>query len=481
MKMSLKEKLSTVPEGVKASVAYTVCSVLQRALGLITMPLFTRILTTEQYGQYNVYQSWLSILTIFITLNMAYGSFSTAMIKFDKDRQGYIAAIQNITMALAAIFLVVYLPFNGFFNNIFKMPTPIVLLMVGDIVMQFSLLCWYGARRFAYKYKSVVLVTLMVAFVSPVVTYFLVVVSAEKGYARIFGYAAINILVGLVFFVYNFITGKGGLKKQYWKYALVFNIPLVPYYVSQVIFNESDRIMIDHICGTDKAAMYSVAYTLATLLVFVLNAINNSYIPWFYEKIKKKETADNRGMANGIALLMAFMLLGVIALTPEIIGILAAPEYYEAIWVVPPVAISILILFYSQLFINVQFYYEEKMMLVWASIGAAVLNVVLNALMIPTFGYVAAGYTTLMSYVVFAVANYIAVRHVMKKWKISADYFDLKGLILILLAFMALAFTAMALYEYPVIRYSIIAIVFVIMGIKHKWLIQYVKSILVRK
>ncbi len=478
---NLKNKYNSVPEGVKASVAYTVCSILQKALGLITMPLFTRLLTTEQYGQYNVYQSWMSILTIFITLNLAYGSFSTAMMKFEDDRKGYIAAIQNITLLLAAVFLAIYLPLRGFFGHIFKMPMPLILLMVADVVMQFALLCWYSERRFAYKYKSVVAVTLMISFLAPVITYFLVTMSQEKGYARIIGYAGFNIAVGLIFFIYGFVSGKGGVKKEYWKYALTFNIPLIPYYVSQVIFNESDRIMIDHLCGTDKAAMYSVAYTLATLLVFVLNAINNSYVPWFYGKVREKKAEENKGMANGIALLMAFMLLGVIALTPEIIGILAAPAYYEAIWVVPPVAISILLLFYSQLFINVQFYYEEKMMLVWASIGAAVLNVVLNALLIPVFGYVAAGYTTLFSYVVFAISNYIAVRHVAKKWEISTEYFDLKKLIWILVGFTALAFTAMALYEHPIIRYSIIVTVFVIMGIMHKKLIVYIKSILGRK
>ena len=478
---NLKNKYNSVPEGVKASVAYTVCSILQKAIGLITMPLFTRLLTAEQYGQHNLYQSWLSILTIFITFNMGYGSFPTAMMKYEHDRRGYIAAIQNITLVCAAIFLGLYFAFHSLFDGLFRLPQALILLMIVDILMQFAQLCWFSERRFAYKYKIVVAVTLLSVTVAPLLAFFLVSVSAEKGYARIIGYALVNIIIGLVIFVYSFVSGKGGMKKEYWKYALTFNVPLIPYYLSQVIFNESDRIMIDHLCGTDKAAMYSVAYTLATLLVFVLNAINNSYVPWFYGKVRDKKAEENKGMANGIALLMAFMLLGVIALTPEIIKILAAPAYYEAIWVVPPVAISILLLFYSQLFINVQFYYEEKMMLVWASIGAAVLNVVLNGLLIPVFGYVAAGYTTLLSYVVFAASNYIAVRHVAKKWEVSTEYFDLKGLMLILLGFAALAFTAMALYEHPIIRYSIIVTVFVIMGIMHKKLIVYIKSILGRK
>ena len=50
----LIEKIKSMPVTVKASVAYTICSVLQKGLVIITMPLFTRLLTQEQYGQYTV-------------------------------------------------------------------------------------------------------------------------------------------------------------------------------------------------------------------------------------------------------------------------------------------------------------------------------------------------------------------------------------------------------------------------------------------
>ncbi len=64
----LKEKWAAIPVQARATSAYTVCSILQKCLSFITMPLFTRLLTTEQYGQYNVYTSWSGILTIFLTL-----------------------------------------------------------------------------------------------------------------------------------------------------------------------------------------------------------------------------------------------------------------------------------------------------------------------------------------------------------------------------------------------------------------------------
>lgn len=477
----IRNKLQSIPIGVKASVSYTVCSIFQRCLSFITMPLFTRLLTTEQYGQYSVYQSWSGILMIFTTLNLAYGSFSTAMIKFENDRKGYVAAVQNVCLLLNVIFLAVYFPFRLQWNQWFNLPTPMVLLMVAEIFAHFVMACWYAQRRFDFKYKSAIALTAFNSIISPVLAYFLVINSTERGYARIFGYAVFPLAAGVILFVLAFFAGKGGWKKEYWKYALSFNIPLVPYYLSQVVFNQSDRIMIDHLCGTDKAGIYGVAYTLGTILLFVLNAINNSYVPWFYQKIKDGKGNDNKNIATGIALLMAFMLLGVIALAPEVILLMAGRKYYEAAWVVPPVAMSVLLLFYSQLFINVEFYYEEKTLLVWGSVGAAVLNVVMNALLIPKFGFVAAGYTTWISYIVFTVANYCTMVHLCRKRGVSCEFYDLKELIMVFIVFSMLAFLALALYELRLIRYSIIIGVLTVLGVAHKWMISFVKKIILRK
>ena len=104
------EKWQSMSINVKVSTAYAVCSILQRCLSFITIPLFTRLLSTEQYGQFTVYSSWSGIITIFITLNLAYGSFSTAMVKFEEKREEYIASIQGICLVLAGLFFLIYFP-----------------------------------------------------------------------------------------------------------------------------------------------------------------------------------------------------------------------------------------------------------------------------------------------------------------------------------------------------------------------------------
>ncbi len=481
MFQKLKTKIACTPVEVRASAVYVACDILQKCLSLLTTPLFTRLLTPAEIGQMTMYNSWSSMLTLFLTLYMAYGTFSTAMVRFEGDRCGYISSIQSVAAILCGAFLLIYFPFRGFFNGLFEMSTELVVLMVVEILAKFSLSCWIGLKRFEFRYIGPMVITLILIICSPVLAVLMVLGSEQKGAARIVGYALVNILLGFGLFFVNLARGRKLAQKEYWSFALKFNIPLIPYYLSQVVLNQSDRIMIEKMVGLEEAGMYGVAYSMAVTLTFVLNAINNSYVPWFYGKIKEGRTRENRAITNGLTLLMAFILMAIISLAPEIIYIMGGRQYAPAIWVIPPVTVSQLLLMFLQYFVNVQFYYEAKHMLVWGSIGAAVLNIVLNALMIPVFGFVAAGYTTMFSYMAFVVANYFTYRWVLKKNGQVDDAFDYKTLILIFVGFCGLTGVCMALYSLPLVRYGIIAAVLLTLAVFYKKVIAFVQKIVVRK
>ena len=473
----IKEKWNDIPLTVKVSTSYAICSILQKCLSFVTLPLFTRLLTTEQYGQFTVYSSWSGILSIFLTLNLAYGSFQTAMVKFDTKRNEYIASVQGICLCLSIIFMGIYLPFRQFWNRLFELPTAFVLIMVSEIIFSTATSLWMGKNRFEFKYKSVVAITLLTSVLSPILAFILVSLTNEKGYARILGYAGVNILIGLILFVLNINKGKHLFNKSFWKYALEFNIPLMAYYLSQVVFNQSDRIMISHMTGTSDAAMYGVAYNLATILVFVLNAINGSYVPWIYGKIKEDKASENKSVSIMLVVLMGLFILCVIWYAPEIILILAGKNYTGATYVVAPVAMSLLLLFYCQMFINIEFYFEEKKLLVYGSIVAAILNIVLNALLIPIYGFVAAGYTTLISYMVFALSNCYNMKIVLKKQSIMDNMYNYKALLWIFVAFMASGFLGVVLYNYLVIRIIVTWIVLIILLVNKNKFISAIKII----
>lgn len=440
----------------RASVAYALCSIVQKCISFINMPIFTRLMSTDEYGEMTVYSSWSGIFSIVLTLNLAYGSFSPAMIKYEKDRARYISSIQGIWLVLCVFFLMIYLPFQAFWNDILDLPTLFVLFLILETLSINSINLWSGKKRFDYEYKPVVALTLIMSLANTAVSLAFVLLSEQKGSARIIGHVVATLAFGIIIFSLNAIHGKSIFHKEYWKYALGFNVPLLAYYLSQMIFNQSDRLMINHYCGKGKTAIYGVAYTLAMILTFVLNAINNSYVPWLYKKIKEGKEEENAKVANGIALLMAGLIMCIVIMAPEVILIMGGKKYAEAIWIIPPVAISLLLLFYTQLFINVQFYYEKKKNLVYASIGAAVANIILNAILIPNVSYIAAGYTTLFSYILFAVMNYFTMKRIAKESGFSMKALDIKMLSLIFVGFTVICFMMMATYKLMLVRYIIV-------------------------
>ena len=124
---------------IKASSAYVICSFLQNCIAFITLPIFTRILSTEEYGISTVYSSTIAVVIIFTTLNLPYGSFSLAMLKFEKDRDGYISAVNTICAALSILYFVIYFVFKDFWNDILGLPTKLMVLMGFEMLFNTSI------------------------------------------------------------------------------------------------------------------------------------------------------------------------------------------------------------------------------------------------------------------------------------------------------------------------------------------------------
>ena len=107
-----------------------------------------------------------------------------------------------------------------------------------------------------------------------------------------------------------------------------------------------------------------------------------------------------------------------------------------------------------------------------AAIVSAMVNVILNYVFIPMLGYIAAAYTTLISYLVLASLDYFYMLRICKQHDIDKNLYSIKWLIALFIVFAALAFTAMCLYNYPIIRYAIILCVFVCMFVFKNKLIE---------
>lgn len=447
-----------LPQPVKASMWFMAASIVSKGISMFTTPMFTRLLTTEQYGIYSIYQSWYSIIAVFATLNLGGGVYNNGLIRFEADRARMSSSLLGLSTTVTLLFILIYACAMDFWNALLNMSTLFMLAIFLEALFVPAYTFWSVEQRFDYKYRNLVLWTLFIAFAGPILGVIGVVsTNLYKVEARVLSFVLVQISVGLVFYIRIFWRGRSFFSWKYWKFALRFNLPLIPHYLSNMLLGQSDRIMIARMVGSSQAAIYSVAYTVSTMMQLVTGAINSSFIPFTYKAIKENRLHRIKG---NTMLLLAIVAIGCIlamAFGPEIIYLFAASEYYEARWVVPPVSAAVFFTFLYPLFGNIEFYYEKTKMVMVATSTAAAVNIALNYFTIQLFGYIAAAYTTLICYMILAFVHGINAHIILKKMGGSiAEVYDFKSILSLSALVCGVMVFMLLVYDYVLIRYLII-------------------------
>lgn len=479
------QKLSSwyrvLPIQVKASFWFLICSFLQKSISSITTPIFTRLLDTAEYGRFNVFNSWLSIVAIFVSMNLSAGVYAQGLIKFDTERNVFSSSLQGLTFSLTALWTAIYLLFRDFWNAAFSLTTVQMLAMLVMIWTSAVFGFWASEQRVKLSYVKLVAVTLFISLAKPVVGIVFVLHAKDKVTARILGLALVELIGYSGLFISQMARGKRFFSARFWKYALAFNIPLIPHYLSQIVLSSADRIMIERMIGESEAGIYSLAYSVSMIMTLFSTALGQTISPWMYQKIKDNRIEDISSVAYPSMIIIAGVNILLIMFAPEIVRIFAPSEYYDAIWVMPPVAMSVFFMYIYDLFAKFAFYYEKTGYIMLASVVGAALNVFLNWIFIKKYGYYAAGYTTLICYVAYSITHYIMMRIVCRKFIGKVRVYDLRVLLGISCGFLAVGFVGLILYHFTVLRYCFIGL-FLLAGIlNRKAIIKFVKEILKRR
>lgn len=473
----LLSKYQNLSVPAKAAIWFLICSFLQKGISVITTPIFTRLLTTTEYGQFNVFNSWFSIVNIFVSLMLSGGVCTQGLVKFDDERDIFSSSLQGLTLTLVSVWTVIYLLFHSYFNGLFSLTTNQCLLMLVMIWTGAVFNLWASEQRVLYKYKVLVLVTLVVSIAKPLVGIIFVTKAQDKVTARILGLALVELIVYFGLFIHQLGKGKCFFSKKYWKYALWFNIPLVPHYLSQAILNSSDRIMINNMVDSSAAGIYSLAYSISSMMIIFNTALVNTISPWIYTKIKERKLGEIAGTSYLTMIMVAFVNLALIAFAPEAVSIFAPKSYYDAIWIIPPVAMSVYFMYAYDIFAKFQFYFEKTKFVMIASSISAIVNIILNYIFIKLFGYYAAGYTTLFCYALYTVSHYLFMNKIIKENLDGFKVFDTKILLAITFAMLILGFMMLFLYNFTYVRYSVILLTFIVCVIKRNQIIGICKSV----
>ena len=327
----------------KAAIWFVFCTMLQKCIAFITVPIFTRIMPTEEYGMYSTFLSWYSILTVICTLNMHSCVYSNVLAKINDEKERMKKAISMLSLSgcITLIVFVIYLIFHQYVNRIIGLPTALVCLLFAQILFEPPVNFWSMKQRFEYKYVKLVIRTITMVILNAILGIVFVILSKEnQAIARGISIVLVQIVFGGAFYIYYIKNAKTIFSVKEWKHFLNVQLPLLPHSLSLTILSSSDRIMINNMAGGVKTAIYSVAYSAGYVVNVLKNSIVDALKPWIYQKIKSKEYNKIRKNVNSIMVLVTLISVVFTAFAPEVIFLMAPRQYHEAIYVIPPVAAS---------------------------------------------------------------------------------------------------------------------------------------------
>ena len=456
MKINLKKTYSEISPAIRTSVWFTICNFLQRGTALITVPIFTRLLTTDEYGICNIYFAWFEIFLLFTSLKIPYEGLNNGLIRFEKDKDGYTSSVLGLIMTMTIIVAAVYGLLHRGIDRLTGLNSLIMFLMFVQLLFNPPLMLWTNRERFDLRYRWPVVVTLAGIIANPIISIVAVLNTEYGAEARIIASVLVQTFFGLILAILIFYKGKKFYNKKYWVFALKFNLRLIFYYISQSILNQSDRVMINYFEGTGKAAIYSVAYSAATIMLILVSAINGSFNPWMYKKLKSGSYKEIKEVSSILCLIVAVATLGMSAFAPDLVRIMAPEEYGQAIWIIPPVAASVFFVFMYMMFANVEMYFDENKGILIISIICSCANLILNAIFIPTQGYMAAGWTTLVCYILLTILHYVLMKRACFKNQVKDYIFFEKILGLSAVCVCMLSLLMLVLYKLGYYRYVVL-------------------------
>lgn len=473
--MSKKSQLS---ETAKATLMFTIANLIHYGCSLLYSPIFARIMTQEEYGLVTVYNSWLSLLTTILTLNV-WSSAYIGFVEFKDNKDEYAAAAQRIVLPLCGAAAIILVLFPRTVENALVLPLPVLWFLLLNILITPAFQLWSARQRYEYRYKAIFAVSVINSVA--VLVFGLLGIwlfPHNKGVARIFGGGISQCAIYAVIFVLILYRGGKKTNKEHNQFIIKMSLAQLPNSVANSLLSQTDRIMIAKILNESATAIYGMAGTISgAFYTIIMASINATWVPSIFKMMEKGQLEKLRKSANQLTALVAFGCFLLVMGAPEAIWILGGKQYEDTKWCVPALVLGLLFSFVTGLFGNIQAYHKKPQYICIGSLLGALCNIALNALLIPYWGVVAASYTSLIGEIIICVVNYKMMKVVCCSLSKEYRLFDIPKIIAIC-AFTVIASLAGALFLYDrlIVRYAVIASCFFAILLKRKQVLNLIKA-----
>ncbi len=444
--------------------------VLLNGISFFTIPIFTRLLGTENYGIYTIYASYQPLLVIIMGLQ-THAAIAPASIYYKgEERDKLFSNSLSISLIFGAIISILTLLFINTVSAFTELSAAMIIIMLahslGTVSVQWAL------AKFAYdkQAKANFVYSITIAVVSIVLSLVLIKWllkdrASYEGY--IIGHAIPYIIAGIAFFAYFMLKGNSFFSKDAWKFCIPLCLPIVFHSLSNTVLHQSAKVMLQKFGNASMAGIFGFAVTFANVINIIMNALNTTWVPFYHDDIREGKRDELKKKTNNYVFLFTCLTIGFIMAMPEVVKIFAQEDFWYSIKIIPLLAAGHYFAFLYTFPVNFEFYYKKTKSIALGTTITCIVNIALNYVFINTLGMMGAAIATVISYGILYLFHLVMAQVTIKE----EYHYKYKFFYIYLAVMMAFTLLFYLLIDMPYIRWTIFfaaAILLLLRVIKNK-------------
>lgn len=399
------------------------------------LPIITKTLGTYDYGlwaQINITVSLIAPLAL-MGLSMGFVRFLSSETETTKIREAVYSILFFVTVSglLASFLLYTFAEPLATFG--FKDPQATYFVQAGSLLILLNVV--ESISLFYFRIFRQIKIFSYLTLFETFGKLFFILVLLKMGYGLL-GVIAATLLVQSSIFLISLlvIISQIGFvipRFTYIKEYLQFSLPLTPNSLIRWITESSDRYMVTYFLGLRSVGVYSAACSIGNLIQFFVSSLQIILLPELSKLFDENKMDEVRiYMSHSLRYFLLISIpavFGLSALAKPLLEILTTEDFLSGWVVIPITAFSGLLAGIFQIFVNTMLLVKETKTTTYINIVAAVSNVLLNILLIPSIGIVGASISTLFSYFLMAV---LCMHTSLKYFKFDFYFYDIAKSIL---------------------------------------------------
>lgn len=416
---------------IKNLLLFTLSKFIPKTISFFLVPFYTIYLSTYEYGVLDIINTTVSLAIPILTLNI-----KDAVLRFALEKDSNKKSILNVPLVIVFIdfLILIFFTFIELRFKIFRIKTLYLFSFDAMLLVQSLYDNLTSFSKGIEKIRTIIFASSANAIVTLLLNILLISVFNLnlKGYfiANTIGYVIaiiIYIICGGLFKYFSF-----NFDKKYFKDMIIYSFPMIFSALSWWINYSSDKYIVTFMIGIEASGIYAVASKLPSVLTTFQNIFMEA---WSISAIKEFDKEDSDGFIGNMFTIVLFVLSIIcsilIILNIVISKILFNGSFFIAWKYVPPLLLSVLVDALALFIGNIFYAVKDTKARALVTIVAAIINTILNVVLIYYFGAYGAAIATLIGYFSGFVFSAILVKKYVKmKTDMKRNYFVLLLLLL---------------------------------------------------